>query len=535
MTRLTALLGHPLLFALYPVLLLYSRNHTAVFFGEVVPALLLVELLTLAGWAILARIVRDPARGALITSAVLFVLFSFERNVHAVKVRGWIETPDAREWAVLAAELVALVGWVWFLRAYPRLVRPLSTMANVMAIILVVFLGPGLCRAIQTPARPESQAAAGLPKTIPTARVAPNPQPDVYFLVLDAYGRSDVLRDLLGYDNRAWLDRMERRGFRLADASTANYCQTALSVTATLNADYHDDLAGMASSSRLPLRESLQTSRIPLFFRNQGYKLVGFASGFGLTDGFPADQRVAPRLDLPEFDGLLLDMTPIWTILGQGAGRASHQRHRDRILTLFDGLPSVADDPAPTFCLAHVVAPHPPFVFDANGSDVSAENSSYRLTDGKLWSDLDGHGGPDDYAAHYRAQATYISRRVEEAVDQILRKSSHPPIIIIQGDHGPGSHFDPDHADPNDLDERMGILNLALVPDSIGRRIYPTITPVNTFRLIVDELFGTRLGPLPDRNYYSSYQSPYQLTDVTNQLTAESTESADESASLEDQ
>ena len=535
MTRLTALRhGHPLLFALYPVLLLYTRNHNSVFFGEVVPALLLVEILTLAGWATLARITRDPARGALITSAVLFVLFSFERNVHAVKLQGWVESADPREWAVLTASLIVLGIWVWFLRAYPQFVRPLGTMANVTSIILVLFLGPGLFRALRSPDLPDPSVAAQPKMGELTATVTPGSRPDIYFIVLDAYGRSDVLRELLGYDNRAWLDRMERKGFAVGDASTANYCQTALSVTATLNASYHDELAGLPSKSRLPLRDSLQECRIPLFLRDQGYKLVSFASGFGLTDGFPADQRLAPTLDLPEFDGLLLDMTPVWTILGQGSGRASHKRHRDRILTLFDHLPDIAVDPAPTFCLAHVVAPHPPFVFDANGADVSSENASYRLTDGKLWSEINGHGGPEDYSAHYRAQATYISQRVEEAVDQILARSPVRPIIIIQGDHGPGSHFDSDRAEPNDLDERMGILNLALVPDSIHQRLYPTITPVNTFRLICDELFGTKLGLLPDRNFYSSYPLPYQLIEVTDQVTTDPHRSAVKSEASHD-
>ena len=535
MTRPTALIWHPFLFALYPILLLYSRNHNSVFFGEVIPALLVVEALTLVGWGLLSRCVRDPVRAGLVTSATLFVIFSFERNVHAVKVRGWIDSPDLREWSVLLAGVAALSSWITFLWLRPRLARPLQTMANGTSIALVGLLCPGLYQAVQSSGLPEApvllDSLAGSDRVHPPAA----PLPDIYFIVLDAYGRSDVLQSMLGYDNQPWLDRMKRKGFVLANESTANYCQTALSVTATLNATYHEELAGSPSKSRLPLRESLRESRVPRFLHAEGYKLVSFATGFGLTDGFPANQRLAPRLDLPEFDGLLLDMTPVWTTLGQGAGRASHQRHRARILNLFNHLPDVAADRAPTFCLAHVVAPHPPFVFDANGDDVSAENSSYRLTDGKLWSAIEGHGGPDDYSAHYRDQAAYISRRVELAVDQILARSAQPPIIIIQGDHGPGSHFDPDHDLPNDLYERMSILNLALVPPALQGRIYSTITPVNTFRLICDHLFQTQLGLLPDRNFYSSYQSPYQLSDVTQEVAATSASSPHDSGIVEDQ
>ncbi len=139
---------------------------------------------------------------------------------------------------------------------------------------------------------------------------------------------------------------------------------------------------------------------------------------------------------------------------------------------LFDHLAEVADDPRPTFCLAHVVAPHPPFVFDRDGNDISAENSSYRLTDGKLWSDLDRHGGPDDYASHYRDQATYITARVERSSTRSSPARPEPPVIIIQGDHGPGSHFDTDAAEPNDLVERLSILNLCLIPGAGAAGLY---------------------------------------------------------------
>ena len=518
MTRPSILVWHPFVLALYPILLVYTRNAGSIYFSEIAGALLVVSLATLAAWAVLWRAIANPARAGLIVSTLLLVIFSFERNVHVLEVRGWPLSPATREWIVLVVALASFGGWVRLLwcRAFPT--RVLTTMANAGSLALLAFLIPGLTRALTAsePVRPvggkqvsSATIASNVPRSPPTAK------PDIYFIVLDAYGRSDVLRSVLGYDNQGFLDRMQRRGFWLADRSTANYCQTALSITATLNGQYHGQLAGQDSKSRLPLRNLIASTEFGGILRNQGYKLVGCASGFGLTDGFPADERLAPALNLSEFNALVLDMTPAWTLLGQGAGRASHQRHRKRILYLFDHLAEVADDPAPTFCLAHVVAPHPPFVFGSDGTDVSGDSSAYRLTDGKLWSDLEGHGGPDDYARHYRAQASYISGRVEQVVDQILGRSATPPVIIIQGDHGPGSNFDSDDPQPNDLTERFGILNLCLIPGCASDRLYPTMTPVNTFRVVTDALFGTGRGLVPDQNFYSSYQTPYRMIAVT--------------------
>ena len=483
--------------------------------------MIVVSLATLTGWALARRAWGDPLRAGLLATAVLFVLFSFERNVHALQVRGWAGTPAGREWLVIGGDVVLLGGWCWLLHGRPGLVRPFTSMANAGSLALLALAAPGFLEAARpasVPGPPHDRRTGAEPKWESSTARPPGQDPDIYFIVLDAYGRSDVLRSLLGYDNSAFLAAMQAKGFYLADRSTSNYCQTALSISATLSGRYHDDLAGSRSRSRLPLRDLVADNPWLGLLRRRGYKLVGCASGFGFSESFPATERVAPAFDVPDFAALLLDMTPIWTLLGQGEGQASHRRHRSRILHVFDHLAAVADDPLPTFALAHIVAPHPPFVFDAEGRDISAETSSFHLTDGKLWSDIAGHGGSDDYARHYRDQATYISRRIATLVDQILARSPRPPVIIIQGDHGPGSRFDSDSPEPNDVVERLSILNLCLIPGLDAAKLRPTMTPVNTFRLIADHHFGMKLGELSDRSYYSSYQAPYQFVDVTEQV-----------------
>ncbi len=46
---------------------------------------------------------------------------------------------------------------------------------------------------------------------------------------------------------------------------------------------------------------------------------------------------------------------------------------RERILYLLDTVPQVAGDRAPTFTFAHILSPHPPFIFGENGEDVLPE------------------------------------------------------------------------------------------------------------------------------------------------------------------
>jgi hypothetical protein len=122
-----------------------------------------------------------------------------------------------------------------------------------------------------------------------------------------------------------------------------------------------------------------------------------------------------------------------------------------------------------------------------------------------------------DYVPGYSGQARFVSGLAEQAIDAILRNSPRPPIILVQGDHGPGARWDCSSADPekSDVWERMSILSAYYLPGDGARGLYPSITPVNSFRLVLGHYFGAKLDPLPDRNWFSSMFRRYEFVDVT--------------------
>ena len=507
---------HPFLVALYPVLLLASRNFHAVPVREMITSAALILVVATALWLALRWRLRDGAKAGLIVSTALILFFSFGRCVHALERLGVDAGRNAVEGWVLAAEagvMVAVVVWVGRASA---LSRRWTSGANAGAVALVgISLVSLLIQARDDFKNPPPRLAS---RSLPATVARPARLPDIYFIVLDAYGRSDVLKSMYGFDNSGFLDRLERKGFQVARQSHANYCQTALSISATLNMHYHDDLAGSRSGSRSPLRERVAESLVFRALQPHGYRLAAFATGFAITDLKQADFYFAPPGNLSEGHALLAETTPLWLLLGLREAKGAHRLHRERIINVFNRLPEVAAIDGPTFCLAHVVAPHPPFVFGADGGDTSAVEKQYTLSDGITWSTLENHGDARDYARRYRAQVQAITDKAEAAIDQILARSPEPPIIILQGDHGPASQFDTNSDQPNDLAERMGILNACYLPGDGKPTIYPTMTPVNTFRVVLDRYFGARLGLLDDRSDYSGYTSPYRLTDVTVEL-----------------
>jgi hypothetical protein len=103
-------------------------------------------------------------------------------------------------------------------------------------------------------------------------------------------------------------------------------------------------------------------------------------------------------------------------------------------------------------------------------------------------------------------------------VDAILANSSRPPIIIIQGDHGPGAHLVWSSVDKSNVPERMAILNAYYFPDGDYKGLYPSISPVNSFRVVLNKYFGTNMGLLPGKHYFSTYLEPMHFINVNDQL-----------------
>jgi hypothetical protein len=66
----------------------------------------------------------------------------------------------------------------------------------------------------------------------------------------------------------------------------------------------------------------------------------------------------------------------------------------------------------------------------------------------------------------------------------------------------------------------MGILNAYYFPEA-KPNLYPSITPVNSFRLLFDTYFGADYKLLDDVSYYSDYPLAYDFTMIPNPCAAQ--------------
>ena len=62
---------------------------------------------------------------------------------------------------------------------------------------------------------------------------------------------------------------------------------------------------------------------------------------------------------------------------------------------------------------------------------------------------------------------------------------------------------------------RMNIFNAYYFPDEKYTLLHDDITPVNSFRMVLDSQFKTNYGLLDDRVFFSTYEKPYTLIEIT--------------------
>ncbi len=507
---------HPFLIAAFPVLSLYAHNVYEAPLRALLAPLGLALVGALATWLVFRLVGRDAQRAGLATSLVAAIFFTYDRvslaldeavsRASAVWIEGRYRVPI---WGVVAVMTLAAAPAVWAI--FRRLKDPARWTAalNGFGLILVALpLGSIAMTRLREPARAVIRGE-GAATAAPAGK-----RPDIYYIMLDGYARSDVLKDLFDVDNADFLRRLRTKGFFVAGRSTSNYCHTRLSIASTLNFDYLDRLLDPSSRDPNPLDAMIADNHVVKALRPLGYRFVSFATGFGPTECPEADAYLTPRFPTEGFRRMAAGMTPLGPLLYSEEIHDAYAHYRERTLFTLENLPEIARMEGPTFTFAHIVCPHPPFSFGEDGEDVSPRDKSLFPTDDKGW------GGLPAYRAGYRRQAIFITKRIEAVIDRILAESPEPPIILLQSDHGSGLHHEQNDMARTDLRERFSNLCAVYFPDRDYSGLDDGITPVNSFRVILSHFFGADLPRLGRRNLFSTAVDPLAFTDVTDRLDA---------------
>lgn len=502
----------PFLFAAAPALTLYASNAGQTAFSEVLLPIGAALLATGLLLPVAVPVFRSPLRGAVAVSVFWWVVFSYG---HVAAVIGKFPVAGHNP---ANAKLLLPVTCLVLLGCFVALKRARSEpvlASRVLAIIVIAMLGASLITAGRVGASRKPFAPASvLPVESMTAGTVVR-KPDIFYIIFDRFGSNATLQRNYGFDAAPLLDHLRARGFFIADDSRANYLVTAQSLAASLNMAHLlplSDAVGRVSSDWLPVFDLLGDYRLRQFLAGEGYCYVHLGPDWTPTAHSRfADDNVRYAV-IPEFTMMLVSTTAFYPVLYRmGVGNHFLEKHR-RVQHQLDVLETLPRrQPEPLFVFAHFLLPHGPFVFNRDGSYRAPEVAQRH-----------------DEAANFIEQVGYLETRLRALVDSLLAAypPDQPPVIVIQGDEGPypprtqPHEFDWETATNEEFSEKMRILNAIYAP-GCEDRLYASMTPVNTFRILLNCYFGTHLEPLPDRSYsYRDQARLYDFFDVTDRIDA---------------
>jgi hypothetical protein len=497
---------HPYLFAILPVILLYSQNVGEVLFRSVFWPM----AITLAFSAILLIFagfchVNKYKAGLIVT--VFWAYFFMYANISGLFRETTVWGLDLYRYSLILPVWTVLFGvYVLIVLKWKYELVKITKIANIVALCLIVTSSITITSHLtknrmqkNTGIMPDGQSRLEVPPTLPSEL------PDIYYIILDQHVSNDIFEAYFNFDNSAFADGLRERGFFFAEKSRSNYSQTRLSLASSLNFQYMDILTeryGSDSSNTNPMLSMVKHNRLTSFLKSCGYKTAAFSSSYKSTELRNSDYFFSKGWSPDEYQAELLNNTILLPFI---TSNMTYEGHRQQVLFPIENISKVTELDSPVFTLIHIICPHHPYVFDENGP--ICEQRTFRWTD-------DSYLSQEERNKKYIAQVKYIDRKITEAIDVVLEKSDTPPVIILQSDHGTRWKFGP-ITQETDYRPYFGILNAYYLPDFDQAKLYDSITPVNSFRLILNHYFGTDLELLEDKTYYSTFKKPYDFTDTT--------------------
>jgi len=302
---------------------------------------------------------------------------------------------------------------------------------------------------------------------------------DIYFVILDEYAAPSQMKRYFQYDMSPFVEYLTQKGFMVTEMNTESLATVAI-LDGLLNMEAKERQDGTPSSGSLSgsLLEStnivnsqdeeqiirLRNSKVIAYLKSIGYQFINMGSWFTQTRyNQLADQNINcfGFQFTDELSTIILHNSVLRLIL------INRYFHRKAVLDAFASLENMpVTDGKPKFIFAHIICPHSPYVFGSNGEKLGLKQ-----------------GESKDAKQLYLDQHIFISKKVKEFVDKKLSASQPTPVIIIQADHG--ARMDKPNAHQ--------VFSAVYVPNNKGNAWQDSISSVNTFRVLFNDIFGTNL------------------------------------------
>jgi len=504
----------PVLTAIFPILSFYSKNISELslkFLGK--PLLYSIAATTVAT-LFASALIKNKNKASLIVFLLAFIFFSYGHLSQALNSKLFIQLPRG---IVLGPDKILLPTTallsIFLIIKTLRSKKTLAQIISFISVSLLIIVGYLTCTIIKNEYKKKGNSSTTTISLQNKTSVSQETMPDIYYIILDGYARQDILKSIYHYDNSWFVNSLRKMGFYVADAARPNYIHTYISLPSTLNMRYLDDLPqkyGINPVSNIAARQLIYDNEVTRKLRTYGYTIINFASTWeGTNESYQAD--VTYKSD--EYFKVLgrniaLDETTIvflqTTLLSPFIKEVWFDAIRARTLATLQKLPTVPLLKGKKFTIAHIIPPHPPYVFTAEGNPAPGTELEFSR----------------ESTDKYIDQLIFISNQILPVLQKIIKNSPNPPIIILQSDHGPSSLFGRSNEwsknySEEGIKERSSILYAVYLPDKNYRQFYDSITPVNSFRIVFNKYFEEDFPLLPDKTFYTDFEKLYEFKDIT--------------------
>ncbi|NCS32055.1 hypothetical protein GW793_01010 [bacterium] len=502
---------YPFLLACVFVFAYYIQNAQEAYLSHIFLPLLIALVVTLGFYVVWMIFFRRESKAAILTAYSLIVFF-----LHG-HIKNLLDEPSVTILGkTLGEDSLVILFWgvtglilLWFVfktrGEFITLTRSINTFVAVMLMVnvisFVMLYAQGTVVFIPSDSNQNSS-------TVREGAVDTTDLPDIYHIILDKYASNGVLKDYFNFDNSAHTDELEKMGFYVAYDARTNYPHTLYSLSTTLNMDYALQLATKLNAD--PAVDNGELEIIYPAFRNHevgkllteaGYKYYHAANWFypTQTSSYATENYIfnKSQFRLGEFTDKFLQQTILEPLLGKYYILSDANQHLEAIWFDFSKTKElISTKVSPKFVFTHILIPHGPYVL---GADCN------KLPPGTIISDT---------KPFYTASAECANLRSEEIAHQILESTNGNAIIIIQSDEGPNiaraEMPRDDYTFENMSDEiirkRTEIQYAVYLPDGDYSQFSQDMTPINTYRIILNKVLGTQFPLLKDKTFITNTQ-----------------------------
>ena len=337
----------PVVFSIYPLIHIYLLNTGEVTFWMFAQAGLSVLVLCTALCGLFYIVYKDIARCCIMAAVTVFALYQY---------------------LIFKTYLDSAVFWCFLLFAGVVIskirIKNLFKIFVFISMVLFLFNAFEITVFVKDSLQNIFYVKTKEAKPLPLKTAKSEKQPDVYIILLDAYPSNDVLKRDFNFDNSAFINTLEKKGFFVFDSIYSNYTKTICSLPSFLNHKYTENFE---------YTPSLALSNAALFKTayDNGYKVdfINSFSGFKLEKGYVSSVTDVSK----HYAGTATTINQAFFYCTNKKKMFPFFNKRNNVKDIFwTKLSKEINVSSPKFIFAHIMAPHLPYLKDRNGKKLNA-------------------------------------------------------------------------------------------------------------------------------------------------------------------